>query len=301
MTTLIDLPPAGNAPTSATATPSHGAAPATRTVPPATRPANPSTIPLSPTFSPPVASAFEKQADWDSHLLGVVEFYAPEGYVEHACAHRIASHLWRLNRVSRYETDALSASYHDVEGDAAATLASADSPDDFDPALRRVLRDPNALRQRLKDARLTAQIIFDLSQHPGHETIPDEHAAVALRFISDFCGGDPGAVLPGRETADQWTGSRLRQAMAKIPVNRSLGDVIAGTTTYAHTTADSAQRRLNQIDVLAKRLRRQRLAPDPTLATQVRDAESHLDAALDHAIYQLDLLQSRRLGVHGNK
>jgi hypothetical protein len=47
----------------------------------------------------------EDPADWDAHLQGVLESLAPEGYLETAIAHRVATLLWRIARVVRYETE----------------------------------------------------------------------------------------------------------------------------------------------------------------------------------------------------
>jgi hypothetical protein len=50
----------------------------------------------------------EGPADWDAHLQGVLESLAPEGYLETTIAHRVATLLWRIARVVRYETEMLS-------------------------------------------------------------------------------------------------------------------------------------------------------------------------------------------------
>ena len=66
MTTLIDLSGAHPSP-----------APAARAQTPAAvraRTGGERTVPLSPTFRPPFIPDAEAQADWDSHLRGVVEY-----------------------------------------------------------------------------------------------------------------------------------------------------------------------------------------------------------------------------------
>jgi hypothetical protein len=50
----------------------------------------------------------ENPAEWDEHLQGVLESLAPEGYLETAIAHRVATLLWRIARVVRYETEMVS-------------------------------------------------------------------------------------------------------------------------------------------------------------------------------------------------
>jgi hypothetical protein len=214
--------------------------------------------------------------------------------MEQATAGRIASYQWRLNRVVRSETDAIALSLESAERDAATTLA-AEEEDDRTDAVRRALpvRDPDALRKRLEDARLAAQILFHLSQVPGTDPVSDHHAEVALRFIADYCGGPP-APLPGRETAEFWTGMLLRKAMGRLCLNRALGDVISATIAYANDTALAADRRLARVQDLTAQLRRQRLVPDPTATTHIKELESHLNAQLDLALRQLADLQAAR-------
>src|ERR1700681_4692113 len=50
----------------------------------------------------------ESPAEWQEHLQGVLKSLAPEGYLETTIAHRIASLLWRMARVVRYETEMVS-------------------------------------------------------------------------------------------------------------------------------------------------------------------------------------------------
>jgi hypothetical protein len=50
----------------------------------------------------------EDPADWEAHLQGVLESLAPEGHLETTIAHRVATLLWRIARVVRYETEMIS-------------------------------------------------------------------------------------------------------------------------------------------------------------------------------------------------
>jgi hypothetical protein len=46
----------------------------------------------------------EKVQDWDNHLQGIVQSLAPTGALEAELANRVAQILWRLRRVTAYET-----------------------------------------------------------------------------------------------------------------------------------------------------------------------------------------------------
>ena len=52
----------------------------------------------------PVIPEVESEAEWQEHLNAVASALAPEGYMEHTLARRIALQTWRLERVRRYET-----------------------------------------------------------------------------------------------------------------------------------------------------------------------------------------------------
>ncbi|MCH8007809.1 MAG: hypothetical protein IIC91_02990 [Chloroflexi bacterium] len=51
----------------------------------------------------PVIPGMEDEAQYERHLAGITENLAPEGALEEELAARIASLLWRLRRVTRYE------------------------------------------------------------------------------------------------------------------------------------------------------------------------------------------------------
>jgi hypothetical protein len=56
----------------------------------------------------PVVPGVEKKEDWENHRDGVLESLSPEGHLELVLAERVALLSWRLNRVTRYETETIS-------------------------------------------------------------------------------------------------------------------------------------------------------------------------------------------------
>ena len=53
---------------------------------------------------PGIIEGLESEDEWDRHIDGIVANLAPEGALEEQLAQRIATLLWRLRRVTRYET-----------------------------------------------------------------------------------------------------------------------------------------------------------------------------------------------------
>ena len=53
---------------------------------------------------PGIIEGLETEEEWDRHIDGIVTNLAPEGALEEELADRLATLLWRLRRVTRYET-----------------------------------------------------------------------------------------------------------------------------------------------------------------------------------------------------
>jgi hypothetical protein len=62
----------------------------------------------------PVVPGLERQEDWESHLEGIMENLSPVGHLEVTLAERIALLFWRLHRVTRYETEAITLSQQKI-------------------------------------------------------------------------------------------------------------------------------------------------------------------------------------------
>jgi hypothetical protein len=57
----------------------------------------------------PIVTAFESEGAWKAHREAILESLSPEGGMEEALAERVALNLWRLNRVTVYETESIAA------------------------------------------------------------------------------------------------------------------------------------------------------------------------------------------------
>lgn len=281
------LAPAGHAPV----------APALPAASPIPRLSRGPAVPLSPTFTPPLIPDVEALPEWDFHLNAVRGFYAPEGYLEDACAFRIAALLWRLNRLGRSEIEHLAQSLADAERDAASVVAGqATEPPHIRPLLPVDVAD---LRRFVKDAKLAAKVLPEFHHWPSHEPVSDDHARLAHYFLSAFYSHSPDEPPIDKPPAG-WDGSRLRSALSKLAVNRTLYDDIQPATAFAKDLVAAAEQRLAHIESLTARLRRERLVPHSPLAHDIRESETALSTQLDEAIRHLDLLQARRVGLNVN-
>jgi hypothetical protein len=65
----------------------------------------------------PVVKDIEVPEIWQEHLEGMFESLQPDGYHERELARRIAELLWRLRRVSIYETDSINSAVNNIPRD----------------------------------------------------------------------------------------------------------------------------------------------------------------------------------------
>ena len=63
----------------------------------------------------PVVPGVEKREDWEEHRGGILESLQPQGHLELVLAERAALLSWRLNRVTRYETETISLSQQKLD------------------------------------------------------------------------------------------------------------------------------------------------------------------------------------------
>src|SRR5205823_1343931 len=111
------------------------------------------------------------ERDWLRHQAGVLASLAPAGYLERALAARAAALLWRLQRVARFERDAIA--IHQEEADA-----------DLGGPLRR-LRAPAAVAADLEDARAAQHLAGQLPRLPDDAPVAFPAADALLWAIAD--------------------------------------------------------------------------------------------------------------------
>ncbi len=67
----------------------------------------------------PVIPVLESEEDWQAHRAALLASLAPEGHLEETLAERAALVLWRLQRLARYEREAIANAQHDIGDDLA--------------------------------------------------------------------------------------------------------------------------------------------------------------------------------------
>jgi hypothetical protein len=245
----------------------------------------------------PVIPDLERQEDWEAHLAGVMASLAPEGQLETALAERVALTLWRLMRVTRYETEMIAVGQELAENDSAESRSFH-------------LPGPKPIQTARDDLRLAQErlrLLERLPDLPEDASVKGDAAAEVFSSLEDCAYTDidmEGLAIPGVpddvdwEDFDGWTGRLVRQAV-RVIADRAGSDpenLLRIATALARSKVTRAEAQLQQAAANLDRMRRERLLPvDPVLLKVIR-YESHLNRQLYQALHELEALQGRRRG-----
>ena len=101
----------------------------------------------------PVVPRVEKKEEWEEHRNGILESVQPEGHLETVLAERVALLLWRLHRVTRFETESIALYQEKAEDDLAdrrrfgSHVLGAAHPEDVRDNLRTARSDYRLLKR----------------------------------------------------------------------------------------------------------------------------------------------------------
>ena len=169
----------------------------------------------------PVVPAFEREADWQAHRVGVFDDLQPEGYMQEIIAERIAIKSWRLRRLVRYEREQIRHRQRDIPQDLAlnATLSGRKVRENLEEDLELIDRwSMNALIPHEKElailmrweGRLTRELRLD-ELHLEHMKRQKRDERRSLRPAEQESLGDPIALRPADEPESLGDMIALRQ------------------------------------------------------------------------------------------
>ncbi len=235
----------------------------------------------------PVIPGFEKEEDWEAHRTGVLTNLAAEGQLEIALAERIALLLWRLQRVSRYETMVIAVSHERIDESESVTAAR----EDLDRAkdhVRLVEQLPNLPRdERISGSDAVAYIL-------GHME------AIADVDLDDIRLPDPLQDIEDDdlEMFEGWTVGLLRDTIQALATygemeTKELLDAVADKHRgFVRSHQEQLDRAIAEVD----RLRREQLLPNEDILNKVMRYEAHLNRQLNQTLHELEAMQARRQG-----
>ncbi len=233
-----------------------------------------------------VIPGVESQEEWQAFRDGIIADLNPEGAVQHALSVRIASLFWRLDRVSRFESDTIAANIDAVEVDYNKGWGF------YRGSLKEAVSARDAAERHL-------DILRGLPGMPLGTQIDGEDADAVLELLGD----DDDIELPpqlvdyveGRVHAN---GTLLMIAAKTIAEGRGrpLEDLFESAISAAEKALDKAAENVDYATTTHDRMRRERHAPPESFIRTAGRYEAQLDRALHRAMTQLETLKAAREG-----
>jgi hypothetical protein len=237
----------------------------------------------------------ERRSDWERHRKALLDALEPLGALEESLADRVALLLWRLDRVARYEREAI---VQGQESGRAGLLESARFAVRLDP--RRLL--PEDVPSFAEDARLNSHLLDRLPDLAEDELLEGERAAGVLYFAEKALDLDlESLTLPGvpDETALEdvtWTAALLRQAIAAMAAAAGCTPEEGVRHARAHAFVERCRLEEEAQKIKADRLRvrSEHILPDAATLERLQRYEAHLDRLFHRTVNALHRLQAAR-------
>lgn len=262
----------------------------------------------------PVLPGVERIEDWEAHRSATLASLAPFGYLETVLADRVASLLWRLGRVTRYETENTASELETAEEELSESLLFRSS---FGRGRAVLGTTPEKIREELEIRIETAKGFLYLRESGEDEAFPSERAELALLDIARHAGVELADVslpfLPAE--ADElgwgewsgWTKAIVVQVVAAIVAAserahvRDSGADEAWRTCgmLAEANAREAARALREVEGKLQRSVRSRVLLSAEGLEKVARYETHLERSFYKALHELQRLQAARDGTGG--
>jgi len=134
----------------------------------------------------PVLPGVESAMDWEAHRSALIASIAPVGYLETVLADRAASLLWRLGRVTRYETENAATRIETTEKE--LSIPSFFCPDSETSGCGHLKRTPTEIREELKFQRATAGAFSALLDGRPDDPVPPDDAERILGEVTEITG-----------------------------------------------------------------------------------------------------------------
>jgi hypothetical protein len=256
----------------------------------------------------PVVPGVEKAEDWVEHRDGVLESLSPEGHLELVLAERAALLSWRLNRVTRYETESIALFQEKAEDDLAdrrrfgSRVLGAAHPEDVRSNLKMARSDYRLLKRfpKLKDDKHLSSFDADRILWAVME-VTDRVAEgeVAPEDLLDEISipGVPDAAEE-REDYGGWSAGAVRAGIEAIATatEEDAEELLEVATDSARREIISKEQAAKQVQRDLERMSRERLLPDEKILEKVARYEAHLSRGFYKALHELEALQVRRAG-----
>ena len=262
----------------------------------------------------PVLPGVESAKDWEAHRSAMIASIAPVGYLETVLADRAASLLWRLGRVTHYETEN---SATRIEPQKELSIPSFFCPDSETSGCGRLTRTPTEIREELKFQRATACAFSALlAGRPGNPVPPDD----AERILGEVAG-NTGATIDDESFASSlelpedathvgwatWTGWTRQFVLIGVAFVVSTSpsedfrdwapeEVCGACAVRVDAEMCANEHALREAETILRQGLRSRLLLPAQGLEKIARYETHLERSLHKTLHEIQRLQALRAG-----
>lgn len=261
----------------------------------------------------PVIPGVESAEDWQSHRAGIMESISPAGHLEYTLTERVALMSWRLHRVLRFETEAISLqqekieeTIHERDRFKRAVLGSYGS----EPGSITDPTHPEDIRGEAEDSRTRHNSLKRFASLSPEKKMkgsgPSDvlHGAlVRARRATGAEIDEEDLTLPGvgeDETLLDLPPMRVSDIQAcveEIACYAALDtdELLEAATEEARRESIRSAHKLGQTEREIDRHSREYLLPTDKQLEKISRYEAHLSRQMYQALHELEALQKRRL------
>lgn len=253
----------------------------------------------------------EDVAVWEGHRAAIVDALVPVGAMEDALAERIALLMWRLERVSRYETAMLAGSVADTERDYAYNEEQKQRyPNSC--VYTYIPNTPEECRDAIRDATATARLLRRLDTRRGEERVAgvtvglilNEAGKSAMEATADEDFDPDETAYSGLPHGSDWDDltyvsvATIRECFAALAAaaKTDAARLVTGVAYHYECEARSARFRLEVVERELSRMEAERLMLPPLVLDKVTRYEAHLHRQLVQTMHELEAMQERQRG-----
>jgi hypothetical protein len=224
----------------------------------------------------------EQEEDWLAHLRRTMASLAPEGHMETVLGERVALLLWRLDRLARYEREAVVMEQENAGDAATETTAAAQ----YKHVLELVQNFPGldgATRMSAEDATWLVETAAERADVDIYEDkTMREPTWAADAYLSEI----------------DWTAAQVREYLDCIAVHakRDASDLWDELAEWTGEKAAAAESKRQLTLRNADRHRRSNLVASEVKLAKITRYESSLERSLYKALHELQRIQAARQG-----
>ena len=257
----------------------------------------------------PVVPGVENVEDWEEHRDGVLDSLRPEGPLELVLAERVALLSWRLDRVTRYETESIALLQEKAEDDLAdrrrfsSRVLGADHPEAVRGNLKAARSDYRLLKRfpKLEDGKRLSSFdadrilwaVVEITDRVAEGEIAPEDLLdeISIPSVPDSA--------EEREDYDGWSARAVRAGLEVIAgaTDEDPDELLEFATDAPRRDVIRKEQAAEQVERDLERMGRERLLPDEKTLEKVARYEAHLSRLLFKALHELEALQVRRAGA----